>query len=233
MTLNRYFLTNAQKLVLFHRTEILEETTMTIDIGVAIALPFDATFEALQFAARTSKATEMAFVLDTKRTPHITLWQGRIPSSTIPRSLGRELEQFSRLDFGFRIAMQPQLVLRESGNVFWNVVNKEELLSVHIEACARFQPYSKGLLMEHHKKKLDDPASSEQLCATIRKYGFSFAGPLFEPHVTIGRVCDAVEAKSAIGEILSNSCNFEPEHIILGRLGDYGDIIDVQEKIAL
>lgn len=206
---------------------------MPLDIGVALELPPFGALEARKFAERTSQATDMSFVLDDSRTAHITLWQGRIPSSTIPRALHRSFEEFSRLNFDFLIWMSTTLVLRESGNVFWNVLNPTSLLSVHIEACARFHPYSKGLLMPHHERKLYDAKSSDELRNTISTYGFSCAGPLFEPHVTIGRVSDTVGAKTSVEEIVSGRYDFEPTSIVLGKLGEYGDIINVKDRIRV
>lgn len=206
---------------------------MSLDITVAIELPKEGADVARRFAQTASRAAELAFILDDTRVPHITLWQGRITPSRLPRKFCNVFDAFTSNDFRYMIEMSVALVVRENGNIFWNVENYELLRAVHDIACDSFQLFTQELLMPTHKHALETTSSSEELRKTILKYGFPCVGSFFEPHVTIGRVCDIGGAKSAIAEITSNQYRFEPQHLIVGRLGVFGDVVEVLERVEL
>lgn len=196
-------------------------------LGVVLLLPQAIEDEARNFALQTSRATEMTFTLDKARAPHITLWQGKVPGSRPSREFERTFADFAHARKQFRIRMSATLSVRENGNVFWNAFISPTLRLLHEDACKRFVPFSQGHFLEHHEKKLQDPSVADEAKAIIRKYGFSTAGSLFEPHVTVGRVCDVKNAKSVIEEIFSNTLEFVAVRLAIAKLGEYGDAIKV------
>jgi len=207
---------------------------MPHEIGVAIELTGDDAAEAMLFAERVSEAVPTTFVLDATRTPHITLWQGRVPTDTVTMQLLKTLDRVvPSATFPFELFMANGLVLRESGNIFWNVHNPTALYSAHRHVCDNFVPLTKGLLMPYHAKKLLDASTPQETKDIIRAFGFSSAGTHFEPHVTIGRVVDADAAAGAISEIISNQYVFKPQSIVLGKLGPYGDIVHVYKRVPI
>ena len=66
----------------------------------------------------------------------------------------------------------------------------------------------------------------------ILKYGFPLAGDQYLPHVTLGRLVDIAD-KVKVEDIFTNEFVYTPRSLVMGRLGVYGDIVEVLNRYYL
>jgi hypothetical protein len=210
---------------------LMKSRLLDVDVALEVTGPLRDVCYAL--ARKIGKDVPLAYMLDGARTPHITLYQGRIPSCNLAklRGLTREVVDKSALDV---LPMETQLRVREGGNIFWCAKPHPKLSKLHEDVCEAVGYLSLGHMMPYHAQKLRDARTSVTLERTLMKYGFSCAGKLFDQHITLGRLKNPLrkdDRKNA--ERTLHAQTLKPTHIVVGRLGKHGDIIETLSRFEL
>lgn len=203
------------------------ESVESVDLGVAIGLEGEALGESYRLAGIIAEKVSTEFVLGDTAVPHITLFQGRFPLSTL-NAINSLFKELSLEDFS-ELSMEEKLFIRPNGNIFWNVKPDESLAGFYLFLTDSMMPLTDGLVMEQFQKILNDPNASDNDKEYIRKYGTVLSGNRFLPHVTIGRLKNYSDA-SLLDDVTIKPMSFLPRHLILGELGQYGEVKNVKKS---
>ncbi len=200
------------------------------DFGIAIKLPENIGDEALKLANEISKKVDTEFVLGVDAIPHITISLGRFPKLKID-----ELVQLCKaIEFpsGFYLEMENNLFFRPNGNVFWNVKENQVLTDIHKKLVEELHKMSDGLLMDQFTNILQDPNAPQLDKDNILKYGSVLSGDRFMSHITLGRLKN-LEDKNKFNSILPKPMRFSPKYLIVGELGKFGEVKNIEFEITL
>jgi 2'-5' RNA ligase len=108
------------------------------------------------------------------------------------------------------------------------------LSKLHEDMCEAVGELSLGHMMPYHAQKLRDARTPVTLERTLMKYGFSCAGKLFDQHITLGRLKNPLSKDDCTkAERTLRAQTLKPTHIVVGRLGKHGDIIEVLNRFEL
>jgi 2'-5' RNA ligase len=202
-----------------------------LDVDVALEVTGSLREVCYALARKVAKTAPLAYMLDGARTPHITLFQGRIPARNLAAlcEAARDVADEHTVP---QLPMKQQLMVKESGNIFWCAETSIPLLTLHEAMCEAVGGLTLGHMMEYHAKKMRDKKSPRALVAVLSKYGFSCAGPLFDPHITLGRLAHPESEQDVKKvEMKLRALSLKPESIVVGRLGNHGDIVEVLSRI--
>lgn len=208
-----------------------ERETERKDWGVALDVPSVCASEAYRIR---DNILSQGIVLTTQLEghPHITLFQGEFSTESdgsIQKIVTETVNDFvSRSCSDREIKMEGNLQVRkQNNNIFWNVVNEKWIADLHEALDARFRSLPEWKMMKQFRDRLERGDFSEEEQQHIQKYGVLSAGPLFLPHITIGKLADSKDS-SRIETMSVKPIHFQVENMIVGYIDRYGQIDSVR-----
>lgn len=159
----------------------------------------------------------------TVETAHITLYHLQLFGLKFEKML--EILSATREKIIERNFILGQIAVMGGKFLFWDVENREKLLSAHKSALALAKFLNREAIAKAKTECLK--LSSEQL-ESLEKYGHPLSGEkLYRPHITLGYDKEGIEGIS--GRVEKHEAIIEK--VIFGKIGDYGRLEKVVAEL--
>ena len=201
-----------------------------------IILPDEATKEkAVNLGKILAENFEADYTIaDSRFIPHITIYQAQYPTKNYPlikeniSNIVKELKPFKvRVDF----------FGAHTTYIGWNIVKDKNLQQLHKKNLEILNPLREGLLLPHLSPDFSGYTSGEKFSDSrysdaVRKYGAVSTGKMFWPHITIGKLKQAVEEENALKILPKTDSEFTVSELFIGKLGNYGTVTEILERFS-
>jgi 2'-5' RNA ligase len=158
--------------------------------------------------------------------PHISLYQAEFPLVNLDK-VKTKLTEYVKSKKIFSISPIDQ-VYQPGGRGYLEVQYPPvgKLLELHQEVIELLNPLREDLMREAEKARFDSLPEDQQ--ENIKKWGYSFTGPYFRPHITLARLKD--ESPAALASLDKKDFSFNVGQIGIFELGPHGTCV---QKVAV
>lgn len=209
----------------YFEKDLKEQEPKRIDWGIALDISQACARQAFRIRDEIV-AHGVMLVAQLEAYPHITLFQGEFSSESaeaIQEKVAETLKDFlSHSHDGREIKMEGKLYFRkENNNIFWNVVKEQWLLNLHLALDKSLRTIPEWGIMKQFRARLEQGNLSEEERLQIEKYGVLSAGPLFLPHITIGKLAESADVEF-VEALQVDPLHFPAENLTIGHIDQFG-----------